>query len=110
MVIAPQSKKSFPAKIDFITSPGHLTGGAARAECGLPGAGPERVITDLALYGFEKGEMVVESLHPGTTLDQVRGGLGWDPKVATKLATTSPPSAAELTRLRNELDPRRLYL
>ena len=110
LVIAPQSKKSFPAKIDFITSPGHLTGGEARAQLGLPGAGPERVITDLALYGFEKGEMVVESLHPGTTLDQVRESLGWDPKVATKLATTSPPSAAELTLLRNELDPQRLYL
>lgn len=110
LVIAPQSKKSFPAKIDFITSPGHLTGGDARAQLGLPGAGPQRVITDLALYGFEAGEMIVESLHPGITLDRVRDSLGWDPRVAAELSTTPPPSPAELALLRHELDPKRLYL
>jgi len=110
LVIAPQSQKSFPAQIDFITSPGHLTGGDARARLGLPGAGPQRVITDLALYGFENGEMSVESLHPGVTLDRVRDSLGWEPRVAAKLSTTPPPSPAELALLRNELNPKRLYL
>ncbi len=110
LVIAPQSKKSFPAKIDFITSPGHLTGGDARSRLRLPGAGPQRVITDLALYGFEDGEMVVESLHPHVTLERVRESLGWDPRLAADLATTPPPSANELALLRNELDPQRLHL
>jgi glutaconate CoA-transferase subunit B len=110
LIVSPQSKKSFPVKLDFVTSPGHLTGGDARSRLGLPGSGPQRVITDLALYGFEQGEMIVESLHPGVTLEEVGAGLGWEPRVAARLATTPSPTAAELALLRDELDPKRLYL
>ena len=110
LCIAAQSKMSFPAKIDFVTSPGHLSGGDARAQLGMRGAGPQRVITDLALYDFDAGEMRVVSLHPGVTLDRVRENLGWEPKVAPDLATTPPPTAQELHLLRHDLDPKRLYL
>ncbi len=110
LCIAAQSKKSFPAKIDFVTSPGHLTGSGERERLGMRGAGPQRVITDLAVYDFAGGEMRVTSLHPGVTLDQVRENLGWDPKVAAEAATTPPPTAEELHLLRHDLDPKRLYL
>jgi glutaconate CoA-transferase subunit B len=110
MVIAPQSKKSFPERLDFVTSPGHLDGGDARARLGLPGAGPVRVITDLAVYGFRDGEMTVESLHPGVTLDRVRENLGWIPRSVASPYETAPPSSGEISLLRNELDPRGLFL
>lgn len=110
LCIAAQSKKSFPAKIDFVTSPGHLTGSGERERLGMRGAGPQRVITDLAVYDFEGGEMRVTSLHPGVPLDRVRENLGWDPKVAAEVATTPPPTAEELHLLRHDLDPKRLYL
>lgn len=110
LCIAAQSKKSFPAKIDFVTSPGHLGGAGERERLGMRGAGPQRVITDLALYDFEGGEMRVVSLHPGVTLERVRENLGWEPKVAPDLATTPPPTAEELHLLRHDLDPKRLYL
>lgn len=110
LCIAAQSKKSFPAKIDFVTSPGHLTGSGERERLGMRGAGPQRVITDLAVYDFAGGEMRVTSLHPGVTLDQVRENLGWEPKVAAEAATTPPPTAEELHLLRHDLDPKRLYL
>jgi glutaconate CoA-transferase subunit B len=110
MVIAPQSKKSFPERLDFVTSPGHLEGGDCRARLGLPGAGPVRVITDLAVYGFVEGEMTVESLHPEVTLDRVRENLGWSPRSVATPAETAPPGADELSLLRRELDPRGLFL
>jgi glutaconate CoA-transferase subunit B len=110
LCIAAQSKKSFPAKIDFVTSPGHLGGPGDRERLGMRGAGPQRVITDLALYDFAGGEMRVTSLHPGVTLDRVRETLGWEPRVAPELATTPPPTAEELHLLRRALDPKRLYL
>ena len=47
LCIAAQTKKSFPAKIDFMTSPGHLTGGDDRAKLGMRGAGPQRVREDV---------------------------------------------------------------
>ncbi len=114
LCIAAQSRKSFPAKIDFVTSPGHLGAQIGdigdRERLGMRGAGPQRVITDLALYDFDAGEMRVTSLHPGVTLDRVRETLGWEPKFAPGIATTPPPSEAELHLLRHDLDPKRLYL
>lgn len=110
LVIAPQSRRSFPARIDFVTSPGHLDGAGARARFGLPGAGPTRAITQLACFDFVDGEMTVVSLHPGVALDTVRANLGWEPRVAPALAETAPPAAEELRLLRRELDPKGLYL
>ena len=110
LCIAAQSRKSFPAKIDFVTSPGHLSVPGERERLGMRGAGPQRVITDLAVYDFAGGEMRVTSLHPGVTLDRVRENLGWEPQVAPDLAITSPPTAEELHLLRHDLDPKRLYL
>jgi len=35
-------RRAFVDKLDFLTSPGHLTGGTSRVQLGLPGGGPER--------------------------------------------------------------------
>jgi glutaconate CoA-transferase subunit B len=110
LIIAPQSKKSFPERLDFVTSPGHLTGGDARAKLGLPGAGPVKVITDLAVYGFDQGEMTVESLHPGVGIDQVRENLGWEVRRRSDVGSTRAPAPREIELLRGELDPKKLYL
>jgi len=110
VIIAPQSRKSFPERLDFRTSAGHLDGGDARARLGLPGAGPVGVITQLATFAFADGEMELATLHPGVSLEEVRSNLGWEPRCAVELGTTPPPTAEELRLLREELDPQRLYL
>jgi glutaconate CoA-transferase subunit B len=113
-LIMRQSKRSFVERIDFRTSPGNL-GGAGdseriRREQGWLGRGPSVVVTDLAIWHFdETGEMRVDSLHPGVTLDDVRAATGWDPKVAANLAMTPSPSADELRLIREELDPGGAY-
>ena len=86
-VIAPQSKRSFPERVDFITSP------ASRG-------GPEMVVTDLGCYEFVDGEMVLTSLHPGCTVEQVRENTGWDVQIAEELKVTEPPSDEELKIVR----------
>ena len=113
-VIMRQSKRSFVEKIDFRTSPGNLGGAETaariRREQGWLGSGPSVVITDLGIYHFdETGEMRLESLHPGATLDQVRETMGWEPKIAEPLGTTSAPSGEELRLIREELDPEGAY-
>ncbi len=110
VVIAPQSRRSFPERVDFVTSPGHLDGRGARQRLAMPGRGPVMVITDLAVYGFTAGEMTVESLHPGVTLDDVRQNLGWEPRLAARVGTTEPPRPDELRIIREELDPGHLYI
>ena len=109
-VIAPQSKRSFPERVDFITSPGFVDGPKTRKELGMPGAGPELVITNLGCYEFVDGEMVLRSLHPGCTLEQVRENTGWEVRVSSNLATTGIPSPEELRIIREELDPTHLFI
>ncbi len=113
-VIMRQSKRSFVEKIDFRTSPGNL-GGAAdaeriRAEQGWQGKGPSVVVTDLGIYHFDQtGEMRLDSLHPGATLEQARSTIGWDLRVAAEVATTPAPTTDELRLIRDELDPGGAY-
>jgi glutaconate CoA-transferase, subunit B len=113
-VIMRQSARSFVERIDFRTSAGNL-GGAAdseriRREQGWIGRGPSVVVTDLAIWHFdETGEMRVDSLHPGVTVDDVRAAAGWRPKVSESLATTPEPTPDELRLIREELDPGGAY-
>ena len=67
-------------------------------------------MTDLGIYHFDdNGEMRLDSLHPGATVDDVRASIGWDIKIATDLADTAPPTADELRLIREELDPGGVY-
>lgn len=110
VVIAPQTKRSFPGKVDFITSPGFVDGAQTRTKLGMPGQGPAMVITDLGCYEFREGEMMLTYLHPGSTVEQVREHTGWDIQVDRNLKTTDPPSVDELRQIREHLDPAHLYL
>src|SRR5437762_2080943 len=92
-VIMRQSRRSFVERIDFRTSPGNLGGAEQseriRREQGWLGRGPSVVVTDLALWHFdETGEMRLDSLHPGVTLDDIRSSTGWDPGLAKALQET----------------------
>jgi glutaconate CoA-transferase subunit B len=113
-VIMRQSRRSFVERIDFRTSPGNL-GGAEQAERirregGWLGRGPTIVVTDLGVYRFdETGEMRLEALHQGATLERVRETIGWDVKAAPDVATTPAPTADELRLIREELDPEGVY-
>jgi len=113
-VIMRQSARSFVERIDFRTSPGNL-GGAEQAERirregGWLGRGPSVVVTDLGIWHFdEDGEMRLDSLHPGATLDDVRATVGWAPRINPSLATTPPPTDEELQLIREELDPTGAY-
>jgi glutaconate CoA-transferase subunit B len=113
MVITPQNTRRFTEKLDFLTTPGFLTGGDSRELAGLPaGTGPYRVITDMAVMDFEERSkrMRVMALHPGVTLDQVRDNCGFELLVHEELEHTPPPTAEELEILRTEVDPNRYII
>src|SRR5216683_7880112 len=48
-VMLRMSPRAFVAKLDFVTSLGHGSGGASRAATGAQGRGPMRIITDLGI-------------------------------------------------------------
>lgn len=107
LIIAPHERQRFPEEVDFVTSPGYVEGG--REAHGLRG-GPAAVITDKAVMGFEGGEMVVESLHPGVDREDVRDATGWEIPFADDLIETQPPTDDELRIIREDLDPNGVYL
>jgi glutaconate CoA-transferase subunit B len=101
-IIMAQSKRSFAAKLDFITSMGHGEGGDHRARLGLKTKGPTKLVTDLCVFepDRETKEMTVTSIHPGVTRDQINDNTGWPVRYAANVAETRPPTAEELGILR----------
>ncbi len=93
-VIMRQSARSFVDQLDFRTS----VGGRVRV-----------VVTDLGIWHLEEGELRLDALHPGVTLDHVHDATGWEPRVADDLATTPAPTDAELRMIRDDLDPGGVY-
>src|SRR3984885_7346826 len=68
LVVTNHDERRFVEKLDFLTTPGYLSGPGAREAAGLPaGTGPDRDITALAVLGYhaETKRMEVLSLHPG---------------------------------------------
>ncbi len=113
LVITTHDRRRFVEKLDFLTTPGYLSGPGAREAAGLsPGTGPYRVITNLAVLGFDEHtcRMQVLSLHPGFRLEQVRAATGFELGVRTPLEETVPPSVEELRILREEVDPHRYVI
>ena len=108
-VIASQTRRSFPERVDFITSPGFVDGNDARRKLGMPGAGPSMVITNLGCYEFNDGEMMLTSLHPNCTLEEVRENTGWNVRISPGLTTTNAPTIEELRILR-EFDRTQLFI
>jgi len=107
-IIMRHEPKKFVETLDFLTSPGYLTGPGAREAAGLPaGTGPYRVITELAVLGFhpQTKRMMPLSLHPGKTLEQVQAATGFKLEPAENLGKTQEPTAEELRLLREEVDP-----
>jgi glutaconate CoA-transferase, subunit B len=113
LVVTNHDRRRFVEKLDFMTTPGYLTGPGAREKAGLPaGTGPYRVITDLAIMGYHPDtyRMQVLSLHPGVELEQVKQATGFELGIAPQLEKTAAPSSVELEILRTAVDPHRFVL
>jgi acyl CoA:acetate/3-ketoacid CoA transferase beta subunit len=111
MIIMRHEKRKLPLAVAHVTSPG-FRGGQSRAALALRGGGPHRVITDMAVLGFhpETREAMLLSLHPGIRMDQVIENTGFPLRLPERILETPLPTPEELRLLREEIDPRRVYL
>jgi glutaconate CoA-transferase, subunit B len=112
MIVAMKhEKRRFVETVDFVTSPGFLRGRTSRRDSGLVAGGMHRVVTDLAILGFdeETRHMKILALHPGVTADQVQENTGFELLIDPQVRVTEPPTEKELAVLRH-LDPDRLYI
>jgi glutaconate CoA-transferase subunit B len=111
MIVTKHERRRFVEHVDFITSPGYLDGGTSRQEAGLVFGRVVRVVTDLAILGFDEDSkaMRLEQVHPGVSVEDVIENTGFDLIIPDVVPTTEPPTEEELNLLR-ALDPDSQYL
>jgi len=113
IAIMRHDRRRFVEKVDFITTPGYLTGPGAREAAGLPpGTGPYRVVTNLAVMGYhpQNKRMLLLATQPGVTLEQVMENTGFELEIASEVSENPPPTPEELRVLRQEVDKDKLYI
>jgi len=98
IISIPLQKRRFLERVDYITSPGYLTGRTARKDAGLRQGGPSAIITDKCIFRFhpEWKEIVLTSVHPGVTVEDVQKEISWDLLLADTVGETVPPTAKEV--------------
>lgn len=107
IILMRQDKHRFLKKLDFLTTPGYLSGYDSREKAGLPkNSGPFRVISQLGVYGFDpvSREMMLVSLHPGVTVEQVTENSEFQICFPEQISVTTPPSQKEIDILK-KIDP-----
>ena len=111
ILVTMHERRRFVPKVDFVTSPGYLTGGRSRSEAGLIFGAITRVVTDLGVFGFdeETKAMRVASVHRGVSLDDVRERTGFALSVPERVPVTDAPTSAELEAVR-DVDADQRYL
>ncbi len=113
IAIIPHDRRRFVERVDFITTPGYLTGPGSREAAGLPrGTGPYRVVTTLGVMGYhpKTKRMMLMATQPGVTVADVQENTGFEILLAGRVDTNPPPSSEELRVLREDVDPEGLYI
>jgi len=111
VVIVRHGKRKLPDAVAYLTSPGFVNG-RSRRDLGLRGGGPHRVITDMAVLGFDNPSRTASlvSMHPGITVEQLLDNTGFPLEIPNPAPMTPLPSKEELRLLREEIDPGKMYL
>ncbi|MEW6487068.1 MAG: CoA-transferase [Thermodesulfobacteriota bacterium] len=106
VVVMKHERRRFVERVRHVTSPGYGLGGRWREDQGLVRGGPAAVITDKAVFGFHPRtrEMVLLSVHPGTSSEEVRDLTGWPLTLPPRPATTAEPTPVDLEVIR-KYDP-----
>jgi glutaconate CoA-transferase, subunit B len=85
------SPRVFVPEVDFVSAAGT----------------PDRVVTSLAVLGFDReaGSLMLDSYHPGQSIDSVRAATGFELPARPMVRETPPPTAEQLRVLREEVYP-----
>ena len=106
MIIMSHEKRRFPKHVDYNTSPGHIDGPDGRMKAGLRPGGPTKVITDLAILGFDEKtlKMKLLSVHPTVSVKDVIDNTGFDLIIPKEVPETTPPTVEEQRIVREIAD------
>lgn len=110
VLVGLQTPDRFPARVDFITTPGYLDGGDSREKAGLIG-GPVAVVTQCGIFDFEpvSKRMRIKALNPGITVEIAQACTGFELLVPDEVHSIPVPSDEILEILRRDVDPRGVF-
>ena len=111
IIFMQHEKRKFVNKVDYLTSPGWLGGDGGRRRAGLTGNGPSKVITDMAIMGFDKTtkKMILERYYPGISTERILENMSFE--VDTSQAEElQPPTREEIRILHEKCDPQGLII
>lgn len=80
-------KRTFVNRVDFVTARGNV----------------DRIVTPLCIFKMEKGELVLDTIHPTSSLEEVLANTGFPVKYSSR-AYTQLPTKEELHAL-GRIDP-----
>lgn len=112
VIVAKHQRRKFPLKVHYVTTPGFLDGPGARDAKGLKGKGPQKVITDLGVFGFDKNTLKMQllTLHPGATPEMVKERTQFEIESASSPIPETEAPSQDVVDLINELDKDHIYL
>lgn len=104
-------KHKFVKRLDYLTSPGKLSGNDSRERAGLRPGGVSVVVTNMALMRFDQNtsEMYLDRYHPWVSPADILSNMDFDVDVSRAIES-DPPTEHELEILRDKCDPQRLIL
>lgn len=80
-------KRTFAPKVDFVTAQGNVS----------------EIVTPLCIFQMYQGELILKSIHPYSSIEEVAENTGFPIRYFT-IEQTPPPTEAEMQALR-EIDP-----
>lgn len=107
LVTTTHSPRVLVERCDYISALGYGDGTAGfRERHGLGSNGPASIITPLCVFDFDPDTRSarVRSMHPGTTLADLRRQTGFDPGPADDAPLTALPTDEQLRLLRERID------
>lgn len=80
-------KRTFVPKVDFVTARGNI----------------HKIVTPLCVFACRNGRLVLDSVHPTSSIEEVRENTGFE-LIYDKLVYTEPPTDKEMSIL-SRVDP-----
>lgn len=102
IVMPRHDPRTFVERVALVSALGNSV---ERHRLRFPGGGPRLVLSPLGVFDFDStGELRVRSLHEGVTAEQLQDATGFELAVPLGVPRTPPPTAEELTLLRERVD------
>lgn len=102
LIMVSHEKKRFAERVDYISSPGYLSGGSAREQYNFPGGGPSAIITTLGILRPDpkSKEFYLDGYFSFSSVAEIKENTGWDLKVAVEVKVIPEPTPYEIANLR----------